>query len=63
MDGIKDQLVARLVPVVCELVLDNFDDIERYLMEQAASTETTIDDYVVGAALGWFKGWLQSQVK
>jgi len=62
MDSIKDALVAKLVPVVCELVLENFAEIEKYLMEQAASTETTIDDYVVGAALGWFKGWLKEQV-
>ena len=61
MDGIKEQLIGKLIPIAIELALDNFDEIEEFFMQQAASTETSIDDYMVGMLLSWLKGWLQEQ--
>ena len=62
MDGIKEQLIGKLIPVAIELALDNFDEIEEFFMQQAASTTgTSIDDYMVGMLLSWLKGWLQEQ--
>ena len=66
MDGIKEdikeQLISRLIPIAVDLALDNFDEIEEFLMHQAAATDTSIDDYMIGIFLSWLKSWLQEQV-
>lgn len=63
MDEIKKQLIARMLPMMLEIALENFGELEKVLMEQASRTDTEIDDFMVGIFLSWAKGWLQDQVK
>lgn len=63
MDTVTRLLLAKLAPMMAELALEHFQEIEDFMMAQAAkTTETQIDDYICSAMLGWARSYLQDYV-
>jgi len=56
MEAILKKLVASLVPLIVSHLLDNKHLLIDFLRDQAARTDTVIDDYVVGIIEEWMDG-------
>jgi len=53
METIVKQILANMLPVLIQYMLDNRQILIDYLKEQAADTNTPIDDYAVGMIEKW----------
>ena len=53
-----DNLFKSLMPVVIEVLLENLDELEEYLMEKAKETENTLDDTLVKVFMDGLQGIL-----
>ncbi len=55
---ILEKIGKAMIPVLIEVALDNFDEIHRYMEDQAAKTTNRLDDFLVGHVMDWLQDWL-----